>query len=95
MIIVFRENSLTRSTPPIATRTPSHLDAGLQGEHQKPGESGVLPAAPQVPPLQFEGSLVPPLHRHQPRIGGGLSGDVLVAGEGGNHRPAVENQTGL
>ena len=67
----------------------------LQGKDQKPRESWVLPPSHQVPPLQFEVSLVPSLHHHQPGVGGGLPGHVLVTCEGRDHRPTVENQTHL
>lgn len=67
----------------------------LQGEHQKPGESGILPPSHQVPPLQFEVSLVPSLHHHQPGVGGSFPGHVLITCEGWNHWPAVENQAHL
>lgn len=80
--------TLTRTSP--STPLPN-----LQGEYQKPRESGVLPPSHQVPPLQFEVSLVPSLHHHQPGIGGSFPCDVLIACKGGNHWPPVENQTYL
>lgn len=85
------------SIPLTTTRTWSPIlpQPNLQGEHQKPGESGVLPPSHQVPPLQFEVSLVPSLHHHQPGIGGSFPGHVLITCEGWDHRPAVENQTHL
>lgn len=85
------------SPPSTMTRKLSLIlpQPNLQGEHQKPGESGVLPPSHQVSPLQFEVSLVPSLHHHQPGIGGSFSGHILITCEGWNHRPAVENQTHL
>ena len=77
------------------TQTPTLPPPNLQGEHKKPGESGVLPPSHQVPPLQFEVSLVPSLHHHQAGVGGSFSGHVLITCEGWNHWPAVENQTHL
>ena len=85
------------SVPSTMTRTQDPIlpQPNLQGEHKKPGESGVLPPSHQVPPLQFEVSLVPSLHHHQAGIGGSFSGHVLITCEGWNHWPAVENQTHL
>lgn len=67
----------------------------LQWEHKKPREGGVLPSSHQVPPLQFEVSLVPSLHYHQPGVGGSFPGHILVTCEGRDHRPAIESQTHL
>lgn len=58
------------------------IDCDLQEEYQEPGESGVLPPSHQVAPLQFEVSFVPSLHHHEPSVGGGFSGDILIACEG-------------
>lgn len=77
------------------TSSPILRQPNLQGEHQKPGESGVLPPSHQVSPLQFEVSLVPSLHHHQPGISSSFSGHVLITCKGWNHRPAVENQAHL
>lgn len=67
----------------------------LQGEDQKPRESGVLPPSHQIPPFQFEVSLVTSLHQHQPGICGSFPGHVLVPSKGRDHRPAIEHQTHL
>lgn len=58
------------------------LDYYLEEEYQEPGEGGVLPPSHQVAPLQFEVSFVPSLHHHQPGVGGGFSGYILITCEG-------------
>lgn len=65
----------------------------LQREDHEPGEGGVLPAAHEVAPLQFEVGFVSSLHDHQAGVRRCLPGHVLVPGEGRDHRPTVQQQT--